>query len=122
MKKRYGIEFFSIGGGMGIVYNARSTVAAAIGGTSTAASVSAFSVEDYAAAIVPPLQSLGLRVLLEPGRFLVGNAGVLLTRVRYLKQAEQKKFVIVDAGHERSDPPRALPKLPRNRAGAGAAS
>ena len=42
--------------------------------------------------------SLGMRVLLEPGRFLVGNAGVLLTRVRYIKQAEQKKFVIVDAG------------------------
>ena len=37
-------------------------------------------------------------MLLEPGRLLVGNAGVLLTRVRYIKQAEQKKFVIVDAG------------------------
>jgi len=59
---------------------------------------SAFSVDQYAAAILPPLQSLGVKVLLEPGRFLVGNAGVLLTRVRYIKQAEQKKFVIVDAG------------------------
>ena len=59
---------------------------------------SAFSVQDYAAAILPQLQSLGLKVLLEPGRFLVGNAGVLLTRVHYIKQAEQKKFVIVDAG------------------------
>ena len=39
-----------------------------------------------------------MRVLLEPGRFLVGNAGVLLTRVRYIKKAEEKKFVIVDAG------------------------
>ena len=37
-------------------------------------------------------------VLLEPGRLLVGNAGVLLTRVRYIKEAEHKKFVIVDAG------------------------
>jgi diaminopimelate decarboxylase len=44
------------------------------------------------------LRELGVRVLLEPGRFLVGNAGVLLTRVRYLKQTGQKKFVIVDAG------------------------
>ena len=58
----------------------------------------AFSMADYAAAIVSPLRELNLRVLLEPGRFLVGNAGVLLTRVRYLKQAAQKKFVIVDAG------------------------
>lgn len=41
---------------------------------------------------------MSLRVLLEPGRFLVGNAGVLLTRVRYLKQGGRKKFVIVDAG------------------------
>ena len=40
----------------------------------------------------------GCEFCLSPGRFLVGNAGVLLTRVRYLKQAEQKKFVIVDAG------------------------
>ena len=41
---------------------------------------------------------LGVRILLEPGRFLVGNAGVLLTRVRYIKQAGAKKFAIVDAG------------------------
>ncbi len=47
---------------------------------------------------MPPLRSLGVRVLLEPGRFIVGNAGVLLTRVRYVKTAAQKKFVIVDAG------------------------
>jgi diaminopimelate decarboxylase len=55
-------------------------------------------VAEYRDAIVPPLGKIGLRVLLEPGRFLVGNAGVLLTRVRYVKQTEQKKFVIVDAG------------------------
>ena len=53
---------------------------------------------DYAKAIVPPLQELGVRVLVEPGRFLVGNAGVLLTRVRYIKETDAKKFVIVDAG------------------------
>ena len=40
----------------------------------------------------------GIRILVEPGRFLVGNAGVLLTRVRYIKQTGQKKFAIVDAG------------------------
>src|SRR2546422_921990 len=47
---------------------------------------------------VPPLSQLNLRVLIEPGRFLVGNAGVLLTRIRYVKEAERKNFVIVDAG------------------------
>ena len=59
---------------------------------------SAFSVGDYAEAIVPPLRDLGIRTLVEPGRFLTGNAGVLLTRVRYIKQTGRKKFVIVDAG------------------------
>jgi diaminopimelate decarboxylase len=59
---------------------------------------SAFSVRDYAEAIVPPLRDLGIRTLVEPGRFLIGNAGVLLTRVRYIKQTGSKKFAIVDAG------------------------
>jgi diaminopimelate decarboxylase len=55
-------------------------------------------VRDYADATVPPLRDLGIRILVEPGRFLVGNAGVLLTRVRYIKQTGTKKFAIVDAG------------------------
>jgi diaminopimelate decarboxylase len=59
---------------------------------------SAFSVRDYADAIVPPLRELDIRILVEPGRFLVGNAGVLLTRVRYIKESGAKKFAIVDAG------------------------
>jgi len=59
---------------------------------------SAFSVRDYADAIVPPLRYLGIQTLVEPGRFLIGNAGVLLTQVRYLKQTGSKKFAIVDAG------------------------
>src|SRR5438445_13515212 len=58
----------------------------------------AFSVRDYADAIVPELCQLHLRVLVEPGRFLVGNAGVLLTRVRFIKKSGAKKFAIVDAG------------------------
>jgi diaminopimelate decarboxylase len=43
------------------------------------------------------LQPLGLKILIEPGRFLVGNAGILVTRVEYVKQTGDKKFVIVDA-------------------------
>ena len=65
---------------------------------SRTASASAFSVRDYAEAIVPPLRDFGIRILVEPGRFLVGNAGVLLTRVRYIKKTGSKKFAIVDAG------------------------
>ncbi len=59
---------------------------------------SAFSIRDYADAVAPPLRELGVRILVEPGRFLVGNAGVLLTRVRYIKKSDAKKFAIVDAG------------------------
>src|SRR6266550_3391688 len=59
---------------------------------------SAFSVRDYADAIVPPVRDLDVRILVEPGRFVVGNAGILLTRVRYIKESSVKKFVIVDAG------------------------
>jgi diaminopimelate decarboxylase len=43
------------------------------------------------------LAPLGLKILLEPGRFLVGNAGVLLTRVEYLKRGSGKNFLVVDA-------------------------
>ncbi len=56
------------------------------------------SIQQYVGAILPPLTKIGLRILLEPGRLLVGNAGILLTRVRYIKETAQKKFAIIDAG------------------------
>ena len=96
LKKAYGIEFFSIGGGMGIVY--QSSLASGSGDWWKRDDTGALTIEEYAAAVVPALRGLGLRILIEPGRFLVGNAGVLLTRVRYIKQTAQKKFAIVDAG------------------------
>jgi diaminopimelate decarboxylase len=45
----------------------------------------------------PLLEPLGLKILLEPGRFLVGNAGVLLSRVEYLKRGQGRNFLIIDA-------------------------
>jgi diaminopimelate decarboxylase len=96
LRDRFGIQFFSIGGGIGIVYQ---------GSLESGDQVwwqqkenQAMSIEEYASAIIPRLQPLRMRVLLEPGRFLVGNAGVLLTRVLYLKKTPNKVFVIVDAG------------------------
>jgi len=53
---------------------------------------------DLAKAIVPLLESLGCVLILEPGRVLVGNAGILVTRVLYTKDGESKRFVVVDAG------------------------
>ena len=100
LKSKYAIKFFSIGGGMGIIY--RRALESGSGkwwrDHGRRMRGSAFSVRDYAEAIVPPLRDLGIRILVEPGRFLVGNAGVLLTRVRYIKQTGSKKFAIVDAG------------------------
>jgi diaminopimelate decarboxylase len=98
LHQRHALEFFSIGGGMGIIYRRALESGSGKWWHEHNGEASAFSVTDYRDAIVPPLRELGLRVLIEPGRFLVGNAGVLLTRVQYLKQAAQKKFVIVDAG------------------------
>src|SRR2546423_12465214 len=79
LKAKHAIEFFSIGGGFGIIY--RRALESGSGkwwhDHGPACAESAFSVGDYANAIIPPLRELGVRVLVEPGRFLVGNAGVL---------------------------------------------
>jgi diaminopimelate decarboxylase len=98
LKSKYGIEFFSIGGGMGIIYRRALESGSGKWWNAHDGESSAFRVRDYADAIVPPLRDLGVRILVEPGRFLLGNAGVLLTRVRYIKKTQDKKFAIVDAG------------------------
>jgi diaminopimelate decarboxylase len=102
LKERYPMEFFSVGGGIGIVYESSFASGSKDWWTERdrveATMTLPLTIQDYAAAILPPLRSIGLHVLLEPGRLLVGNAGVLLTRVRYIKQTGPKKFVIVDAG------------------------
>jgi diaminopimelate decarboxylase len=98
LQSKYKIRFFSIGGGMGIIYRRALESGSGKWWHEHGGESSAFSVQDYANAIVPPLRQLGIRILVEPGRFLVGNAGVLLTRVRYLKKSGAKKFAIVDAG------------------------
>jgi len=77
------LEHVDLGGGVGISYD---------GGR-------ALTPAEYAAAVLPPLSGLGLRLLLEPGRVLVGAAGVLLTRVVDIKQFDGgRPFVVADAG------------------------
>ena len=96
LSEKYGFEFFSIGGGLGIIYNP----ALESGGASWWQSARARHIltpKTYAATLLPLLLPLGLRILVEPGRFIVGNAGILVTRVEYVKRTGQKNFVIVDA-------------------------
>jgi diaminopimelate decarboxylase len=75
------LEHLDLGGGLGIRYDDETPPAIA----------------DYAAAILSGLRGRTEKLILEPGRVLVGNAGVLLTKVEYLKHGEEKNFAIVDA-------------------------
>ncbi len=72
-----------LGGGFGIPYRPRQAE---------------FPLDAFAAAIIPRVRALGLKLAIEPGRFLTGNAGVLLASVQYIKDNPFRKFVILDAG------------------------
>jgi diaminopimelate decarboxylase len=76
------IRYLDLGGGLGIQYHDETPPLP----------------EEYAKAIIQGLEGLDITLILEPGRVIVGNAGVLLTEVQYLKETETKKFVIVDGG------------------------
>lgn len=76
------IEALNLGGGYGADYESDTAPSAA----------------DYAAGIVPLLKDKDLKLILEPGKSISANAGILLTRVLYTKQGGAKEFVIVDAG------------------------
>jgi len=96
LKDKHGLEFFSIGGGLGIIYNPALASGAAQWWNSKQAK-NILTPQKYADRLVPLLKPLGLRVLMEPGRFISGNAGILVTRVEYVKRTGQKNFLIVDA-------------------------
>jgi len=75
------IRMVDVGGGLGIRYRDEAPP----------------THREYARVLLPALRELGVTVLLEPGRSIVGNAGILLTRVLYRKETEEKTFVVVDA-------------------------
>jgi diaminopimelate decarboxylase len=83
MDQGFALETIDLGGGLGVDYEGRG------GGPGP---------EDLAARILPALEGLRLTLVLEPGRSLVAGAGVLLTRVLYVKENGARRFVIVDAG------------------------
>ena len=96
LAKMHELEFFSPGGGLGIIYNPALASGAADWWQSPAAK-GILTPASYAKKLLPLLQPLGLKILIEPGRFIVGNAGILVTRVEYVKRTGKKNFVIVDA-------------------------
>lgn len=98
LKAKHGIEFWSIGGGIGIVYQDSLSSGTPDWWSSKDESERPLTIEKYGQELVPRIKDLGLKILLEPGRYIVGNAGVLLTRCLYEKKGSAKTFKIVDAG------------------------
>ena len=76
------IEYLDIGGGLGVSYDDEESP----------------DLERFARALVKRVQPTGLTLLMEPGRFIVGNAGMLLTRVLYRKHSGGREFLVTDAG------------------------
>ncbi|OGQ84082.1 MAG: diaminopimelate decarboxylase [Deltaproteobacteria bacterium RIFCSPLOWO2_12_FULL_60_19] len=81
-KEGANIRYLDLGGGLGIQYKDEEPPRP----------------EDYAAALIQGLEGLDVTLILEPGRVMVGNAGILVTEVLYLKETDEKKFVVVDGG------------------------
>lgn len=76
------IRWLNIGGGLGIIYSKERPQTA----------------EEYAKAIIPILKKVKAGIILEPGRFIAGNSGILLAKVVYIKETASMNFAIVDAG------------------------
>jgi diaminopimelate decarboxylase len=83
MKKGHKIDWFDVGGGFGVNYRAPDQ---------------AKPITEHAKALLPLLTNKPYKIAFEPGRYISGNAGVVLTRVLYRKQGGEKKFVITDVG------------------------
>ena len=76
------LRYLDIGGGLAVTYDAEEPT----------------DLERFAQIVVPAVRSTGLQLIVEPGRFMVGNAGVLISRVLYRKRSGGKKLLVVDAG------------------------
>lgn len=75
------LKHFDIGGGMGVSYKGEEV----------------FTIDDFAAALIPKLKKLDCKIFFEPGRYLTANGGILVSQVLFTKMSNEKKFLIVDA-------------------------
>ncbi|MDX1949261.1 MAG: diaminopimelate decarboxylase [Rickettsiales bacterium] len=83
LKKRgFELKRLDLGGGVGIKYKNEETI----------------SIKDYAKAIISAVKSTGLKLFLEPGRRISGDAGILVTEVQFIKNTGERQFAILDAG------------------------
>jgi diaminopimelate decarboxylase len=96
LRDKHELEFLSIGGGLGIVYKPALESASSAWWKSARAK-NILTPQKYADRLVPLLKPLGMRILMEPGRFISGNSGILLTRIEYVKRTGRKNFLLVDA-------------------------
>ncbi|MGM0381496.1 MAG: diaminopimelate decarboxylase, partial [bacterium] len=76
------IEVLNLGGGLGISYRDEQSLTPA----------------DWAEAVLPEISDLDLKIIVEPGRFIVGNAGILISKVLYVKEVQARNFIVVDSG------------------------
>ncbi len=76
------LQYFDIGGGLGVRYDTEQPP----------------DLARFASLVLPRVQTTGLTLIMEPGRFIVGNAGALVARVLYRKRSGGKNYVVVDAG------------------------
>ncbi len=72
----------NIGGGLGIIYHNETPQTA----------------DEFAGKVLPVLKKSGLKIIMEPGRFIIGSAGILVVKALYVKKTAHKKFIIVDGG------------------------
>lgn len=80
-EENFSIKYFDLGGGLGITYDSESPPHPG----------------EFARAIIPILKRLNCTIIFEPGRVIAGNAGILVTKVLYIKKTKDKNFIIVDA-------------------------
>lgn len=97
LKAAHGIEYISVGGGLGIPYKDALASGSPAWWEAQPLASRPLTPEAYGEALAPILAPLGLDIMIEPGRFLTGNAGVLLARVEYFKRTGTKNFLILDA-------------------------
>ncbi len=81
-KYKIDVEYFNIGGGLGIIYSIENPQTA----------------RSFAKKVLPMLKKSHVKIILEPGRFISGNSGILVTKVLYTKITPRNKFIIVDGG------------------------